>query len=112
MMEEGDEKAFGEATRELRIPESAIDNVWKGFKKKELRDEGKKEAEELGEYVPTLEEFKEYIKKMNPYSTGGISGLIYFMIQKWDERVKDRIYGKLREKLINKEIPEGWGDCC
>ena len=32
---------------------------------KEINDIGKKEAEELEVYVPTLEEFKEYIKKMN-----------------------------------------------
>ena len=111
MMEQGDEKAFGEAARNLKIPETAIDNVWKGFKKKELVDEGKNEAKELGDYIPTLEEFKEYIKKMNPHSTGGISGLTYFMIQKWDDRVKERTYNELRDKFVKKEIPEGWGDC-
>ena len=62
-MEGNDEKAFGDAAREMKIPETAIENVWKGFKKKELADEGKNEAEELGDYVPTLDEFKEYIKK-------------------------------------------------
>jgi hypothetical protein len=41
---------------------------------------------------------------MNPHSTGGISGLTYFMIQKWDDRVKERIYEELREKFVRKEI--------
>ena len=40
------------------------------------------------EYIPTLEEFKDMIDKMNPNSTGGISGLTYHMVQKWDERIK------------------------
>ena len=81
-MEEGDEKAFGEAAREMKIPQKVIESVWKGFKKKELVEEGRKEAEKLEEYYPTLEEFKEYITKMNPHSTGGISGLTYYMVQK------------------------------
>ena len=33
------------------------------------------------------------------------------MIQKWDDRVKERTYNELREKFVKKEIPEGWGDC-
>ena len=33
------------------------------------------------------------------------------MVQIWDDRVKDRIYEELKDKFINKEIPEGWGEC-
>ena len=33
------------------------------------------------------------------------------MIQKWDDRVKERTYNELRDKFVKKEIPEGWGDC-
>ena len=43
---------------------------------------------------------------MNPHSTGGI-----YMVQKWDDRVKERIYEELKDKFIKKDIPEGWGDC-
>ena len=79
--------------------------------KKELEEEGRKEAEKLDEYTPTLDEFKEYITKMNPHSTGGISGLTYYMVLKLDDRVKEKIYDELKDKFIKKEIPEGWGDC-
>jgi hypothetical protein len=111
MMERDEEEEFVSRATEMKMPKEAIKHVWEGFKKKEINDIGKKEAEELEVYVPTLEEFKEYIKKMNPHSTGGISGLTYFMVQKWDDRVKERVYDELKEKYINKEIPKGWGDC-
>ena len=79
-MEEGDEKAFEEAAREMKMPGKAIESVWKGFKRKELEEEGRKEAEMLDEFIHSQEEFKEYITKMNPHSTGGISGLTYYMV--------------------------------
>ena len=48
---------------------------------------------------------------MNPHSTGGISGLTYFMVQKWDLRVKTKVYEELKGHYLRKEIPKGWGDC-
>ena len=44
IMKEGDGKAFEEAAREMKMPVKAIESVWKGFKKKELGGEGRKEA--------------------------------------------------------------------
>ena len=29
------------------------------------------------------------------------------MVQKWDDRVKERIYEELKDKYSEKEIPEG-----
>ena len=81
-----------------------------GYGKKEISDEGKKAAENLNEYIPTYEEFEKEISRMNPHSTGGISGLTYFMVQKWEERVKKKIFEELREFWIRKKVPEGWGD--
>jgi hypothetical protein len=48
---------------------------------------------------------------MNPHSTGGISGLTNFMVQKWDTRIKTRVYEELKSFYLRKEIPKGWGDC-
>ena len=81
MMEREEEKEFIADAEVMGMPPTAIKHVWEGFKKKDLSDIGKGEASELEKYVPTLEEFKEYITRMNPHSTGGISGLTYFMIQ-------------------------------
>jgi hypothetical protein len=47
---------------------------------------------------------------MNPHSTGGISGLTYFMVQKWDIRIKTKVYEDLKKLYVKKEIPKGWGD--
>ena len=95
---------------ELGAPSNAISHVWKGMMKKEISDEGKKEGEDLKNYIPTLEEFLATIKKMNPHSAGGISGLTYFMVQKWDDNVKIRVYEELKGYYERKEIPKGWGN--
>ena len=50
------------------------------------------------------------INRMNPHSTGGISGLTYFMVQKWDIRIKTKVYEDLKKLYVKKEIPKGWGD--
>ncbi len=80
------------------------------YEKKKISEEGKREGEELKNYIPSYEEFEEAITRMNPNSTGGISGLTYFMVQKWEKRIKTKIFEKLREFWIRPEVPEGRGD--
>jgi hypothetical protein len=110
-MEKKKGKEFEELERTLGVPEGSIQHLSDGFKMKSISSEGEKEGADLSKYVPTLEEFLSIIDRMNPHSTGGISGLTYFMVQKWDERVKCRVYEQLKGYYLRKEIPKGWGDC-
>jgi len=101
---------FQDKAREMGIDTSAAKMIWEAMKKKKIDEVGKKEGADLSNYVPTYEEFEDMIKKMNPNSTGGISGLTYHMVQKWEERVKKKVYEELKGSWIRREVPKGWGD--
>jgi hypothetical protein len=111
IMRRGCEDDFQEFAEKLGVPNNAMGALKYGFKKKEIDESGAKEGAELANYVPTLEEFLSMIDKMNPHSTGGISGLTYLMVQKWDLRIKTKVYEELKNHYIKGEVPKGWGDC-
>ena len=96
------EDDFHNKTKEMGIGDTASKRVWKGMKRKIICDEGKLEGEGLMGYVPTFEEFNDVIGRMNPHSTGGISGLTYFMVQRWEERVKKKVFEELKVLKIRR----------
>ena len=110
IIREDNYEEFKAKTEGLGIGKEASDRLWEGMKKKRLCSEGIEEGAELSGYVPTYEEFIGTIERMNPHSTGGISGLTYFMVQKWEDRVKKKIFEELKECWIKKTVPKGWGD--
>ena len=102
-------KQFEDFAVKLGVPEVSIQQLKTGFEKKKITPMGKREGDELLNYVPTLEEFI-IIERMNPDSTGCISGLTYHKVQKWDNWVKTKVYEELKGYYLRKEIPKGWGD--
>ena len=76
----------------LNIPKVCSDVIVRGMLKKELCDEGRLEASEIADYVPTWEEFRKLIRSLNSRSAGGISGLTYHMVKLWNEKIKRRVY--------------------
>jgi hypothetical protein len=62
-------------TSECGIPTEVSSNLWDAFSPKPLSAEGMKEAEQLSQYVPSIDEFRSYIKNLNPRSAPGFSGL-------------------------------------
>jgi hypothetical protein len=107
IMETMEPEGFEAFATKLGVPDSSLEALGKGFEKKTITDEGRREGIELAEYVPTLEEFLNMIDRINPHSTGGISGLTYHMVQKWDIMVKTRVYEELKALYIKKEVPKG-----
>ena len=92
-----DKKSFLEMARRLGIKEEAANNILEGLKDKEIPEEGRIEGEALSRYTPTFDEFKNYIKALNPRSAGEPSGLTYLLVQYWPDNVKERIYNAIRE---------------
>ena len=106
----GEKEKFLNKLRTMGMDEKASEVLWEGMGKKDICEEGKAEGEALTDYVPTFEEFEEIINKMNPHSTGGISGLTYHMVQRWETRVKKKLYEELKDCWVKRVVPEGWGD--
>ncbi len=52
--------------QDVKIPSEVADKLWTAFKPREISPEGLLEAQKLSDYVPTLDEFKHYIKTLNP----------------------------------------------
>ena len=92
----------------LGIKEEAANNILEGLKDKKIAEEGRIEGEALSKYTPTFDEFKNYIKALNPRSAGGPSGLRYLLVQYWPENVKERIYNAIREAWDKKAVIKGW----
>jgi len=93
----------------MGIEENVANELWTGMTNKELNEEAKVESEGLDQYLPTFEEFCEYIKTLNPRSAGGPSGLTYVLVQYWPENVKKRVYNALKEAWEKRKIIPGWG---
>ncbi len=110
IIREGKKEEFSDKLKEMGMEQEAGGLLWEGMAKKDICEEGKKEETELSSYVPTFEEFEETISKMDPHSTGGISGLTYHMVQKWETRVKKKVFEELVDCWVRKVVPEGWGD--
>ena len=104
-----DRNSFLAMTGRLGIKEEAANSIFEGLKDKEIPEEGRTEGEALSKYTPTLDEFKSYIKALNPRSAGGPSGLTYLLVQYWPENVKERIYNAIREAWDKKSVIKGWG---
>ena len=92
----------GEETKEM------AEEVKAGFLKKDLCEEGIKESLELGEYIPTWEEFRKLVRRLNSRSAPGVSGLSYHMVKLWSFAVKKRIYDCLCDRWSRRETSPGW----
>jgi hypothetical protein len=75
-----DKNSWDSLIGKCSIPLSASDPLWAAFCPKPLSDEGKREALELENYIPTFTEFKQHIETLNPRSAAGFSGLSYLMV--------------------------------
>ena len=104
-----DRGSFLEMAGRLGIKEEAANNIFEGLKDKEIPEDGRAEEEALSKYTPTFDEFKNYIKALNPRSAGGPSGLTYLLVQYWPDNVKERIYNAIREAWDKKSVIKGWG---
>jgi hypothetical protein len=104
-----DKSAWTELVLSCGIPSNVSEKLWQAFQPRPLSKEGEREAAELNGYVPSLEEFKDYISTLNPRSAPGFSGLSYLMVKLWPEPVTERAYECLKEAWLKREGLEGWG---
>ena len=104
-----DLSAWNELIADTRIPTEVGDTLWQAFQPRPLSLDGRKEADELANYTPSLEEFTKYIMTLNPRSAPGFSGLSYLMVKLWPDSVIERAYDCLVEAWKNKVGLVGWG---
>ena len=90
------------------VPEDVSGRVRGGFLLKEADRACLEESKTLTTYIPTLEEFKIFIKHLNPRSAGGPSGLTYLLAQQWPEEIKDKIYEDLKRNWLDKTPSKLW----
>ena len=62
---------------------------------KPICEEARIEGLGLDTYIPSLEEFNDYIKTLNPRSAGGPSGLTYLLVSCWPANVRERVYNSI-----------------
>ena len=109
LSESQDEIGCRALAQRLNIPWEHAKEVMSGMADKEATDEVKAEAATLNDYIPSFEEFENYIKTLNPRSAGGPSGLTYLLVQQWPTSVKARVHAALSEAWSNREKVPGWG---
>jgi hypothetical protein len=95
---------------EMSIPSHVSDKVWAGFTKRRLPPVAATEGRDLSLMRPTLDEFKAYIKTLNPTSAGGMSGLTYLMVKLWPAQIIEHAYKCLDETWASKGTFPDWGD--
>jgi hypothetical protein len=80
---------------------------------KPICEEARIEGLGLDTYIPSLEEFNNYIKKLNPRSAGGPSGLTYFLVSCWPANVLERVYNAISKVWTERtKVPGGAGGGC
>jgi hypothetical protein len=104
-----DLEGWNALTTSCGIPPEVSSTLWGAFAPKQLSEDGRRDAAGLSEYVPSLDEFKRYIGKLNPRSAPGFSGLSYLMVKLWPDSLIDRAYECLREAWLERKGLKGWG---
>ena len=97
-----DRPSWDKLIDDTRIPMEVGNTLWQAFQPRPLSLEGRKEAEDLVNYTPSLEEFVNYISYLNPRSAPGFSGLSYLMVKLWPDSVIERSYECLVEAWTDK----------
>ena len=92
-----DKSGWDSLIEDCNIPTDVADTLWAAFQPRNISTEGMAEAPALSDYVPSLQEFKGYIKSLNPRSAPGFSGLSYLIVQLWPDAVVERAYECLCE---------------
>jgi hypothetical protein len=107
--EANDKTGFLDIAENLKVPPHVAVKVFEGMQPKPIPDIGLEESEGLANFTPTLHEFKNYIKCLNPRSAGGPSGMTYLLVQYWPDNVKERVYTSIKEDWIARKPFKSWG---
>ena len=107
--EANDKTGFLDIAENLKVPPHVAVKVFEGMQPKPIPDIGLEESEGLANFTPTLHEFKNYIKCLNPRSAGGPSGMTYLLVQYWPDNVKERVYTSIKEDWTARKPFKSWG---
>ena len=105
---ERNKKDWDDLINGMGIPIGVAENMWIAFSPRPISDEGKREAELLADYCPSIAEFEDFIFHLKSRSAPGHSGLSYLMVKLWPRAFITRAYECLCEAWANKEGMEGW----
>ena len=93
----------------LNIPWQHAKEVLNGMVDKPICEEAKTEGLGLDTYIPSLEEFNDYIKTLNPRSAGGQLGLKYLLVSCWPANVRERVYNSISKAWTDRTVVPGCG---
>jgi len=86
---------------DCKIPSEVADKLWTAFQPRSISPEGLAEAHRLSDYVPSLSEFKQYIKTLNPRCSSSLVGFrfLYQQIDNFSNKaIKQLTARKMEEK--------------
>ena len=106
---EVNEEEWRSLASKLNIPWQDAKEVLNGMVDKPISEEARIEGLGLDTYTPSLEEFNDYIKRLNPRSAGGPSGLTYLLVSCWPANVRERVYNAISKAWTDRTNVPGWG---
>ena len=88
---EVNEEEWRSLASKLNIPWQDAKEVLNGMVDKPISEDARIEGLGLDTYTPSLEEFNDYIKRLNPRSAGVPTGLTYLLVSCWPANVRERV---------------------